>query len=96
MTEAKPTKPERLDIRISPDEKAIVEKAASMMGLSSSAYVRHCVLRQAREDLSLIETITLSQHDRDLFLDTLSDTLPSNGKLSSAFAKFRRKYSLDV
>jgi len=84
---------ERLDIRIDLDEKAVVEKAAASKGLSSSAYVRSCVLRQAREDISAMETITLSDRDRDLFLDALDDSLPSTGKLNSALTKFRKKYN---
>jgi uncharacterized protein (DUF1778 family) len=40
-------------------------------------------------------TIVLSDRDRDQFLDASNDSISSNSKLKTAFAKFYQKYDIE-
>ncbi len=83
-------KVDRFEIRVNTEEKATVERAAMLSGLTVSAYVRSSVLQKARTDINQLENILLS--DRDQFLNALETATPSTGKLKQAFANFRQKY----
>jgi uncharacterized protein (DUF1778 family) len=85
-------KTDRFEMRVNAEEKETVERAATLAGLTVSAYMRSCVIQSARSDIERLETIVLSNRDRDLFLSALEDATPSSGKLQQAFSRFRQKY----
>jgi uncharacterized protein (DUF1778 family) len=85
-------KNERFEVRVNVEEKATVERAAMLSGLTLSAYMRSCIIQKARADIHSLETLELSNRDRDLFLNALEDARPSTGKLKEAFTRFRQKY----
>jgi uncharacterized protein (DUF1778 family) len=85
-------KVDRFEIRVNPEEKATVERAAMLSGLTVSAYMRSSVLQKARTDINQLENLVLSDRDRDQFLNALETATPSTGKLKQAFANFRQKY----
>jgi uncharacterized protein (DUF1778 family) len=85
-------KTDRFEIRVNAEEKATVERAAILAGLTVSAYMRSCLIQSARADIERLETIVLSNRDRDLFLSAIEDATPSTGKLQQAFTRFRQKY----
>ena len=85
-------KTDRFEIRVNAQEKETVERAATLAGLTVSAYMRSCIIQAARLDIDRLETIVLSNRDRDLFLSALEDATPSTGKLQQAFSRFRQKY----
>ena len=63
----------RLDIRVTQEQKQLLEQAAQLKGLSLSAYVLSNSLEAAREVVESHERIVLSERDRQLFIDTLSN-----------------------
>jgi uncharacterized protein (DUF1778 family) len=85
-------KVDRFEIRVNTEEKATVERAAMLSGLTVSAYMRSSVLQKARTDINQLENLVLSDRDRDQFLNALETATPSIGKLKQAFANFRQKY----
>jgi uncharacterized protein (DUF1778 family) len=85
-------KVDRFEIRVNPEEKATVERAAMLSGLTVSAYMRSSVLQKARTDINQLEHLVLSDRDRDQFLNAVEAATPSTGKLKQAFANFRQKY----
>lgn len=85
-------KTDRFEIRVNAEEKETVERAATLAGLTVSAYMRSCIIQTARLDIDRLETIVLSNRDRDLFLSALEDAIPNTGKLQQAFSRFRQKY----
>jgi uncharacterized protein (DUF1778 family) len=49
----------------------------------------------ANQDIHQLETIALSNRDRDRFLSALEDSTPTReGNLKQAFSRFRKKYEL--
>lgn len=87
-------KTDRFEIRVNAEEKETVERAAMLSGLTVSAYMRSCIIQRANQDIHQLETIALSNRDRDLFLQALEDATPSTGNLKTAFLRFRKKYEL--
>ena len=87
-----PAKADRINLRISPESKEIIEKAAAARGLSVSSYITSVVVPAAQADLLMSQQITLSDRDRDLFLSALSAEPKPNEALQSAAARFRAKY----
>lgn len=82
----------RIDLRITKEQKALLEQAASIKGISLSAYTLQYLLPQATQDIENQEKLTLSNRDRDLFLSALSNPHSLQGKLKSAIASYQDKY----
>ena len=91
MTETTP-KDSRIDLRITSEQKALLEQAASIKGVSLSAYTLLHLIPIAQQEIENQEKLTLSNRDRDLFLSALSNPPKLKGKLKSAIASYRRKY----
>lgn len=87
-----PAKDSRIDLRVTAEQKTLLEQAASLSGVSLSAYTLLHLLPQAQQDIERQERLTLSNCDRDLFLSALANPPKLKGKLKSAIALYRDKY----
>lgn len=92
MVTSKKIKTSRIEIRVSSEEKKILEQAASIKGLGLSAYILSLTLASAREDLASYQKQTLSTKDWDIFVAALENPDEPNTALTQAAAKFRQKY----
>lgn len=86
------SKDSRIDLRVTREQKALLEKVASLSGVSLSAYTLLHLLPQAQQDLENQEKLTLSNRDRDLFLSAIANPPELKGKLKSAVVNYRDKY----
>lgn len=78
-------KTNRIDIRLSDEDKKLIEKAASCSRQSVSSYIISVIIKQAELDLKEYETITLSNQDRDYVLSLLDNPGEPNEALKSLF-----------
>jgi uncharacterized protein (DUF1778 family) len=93
LTDAtKKLKDNRLNLRISPEEKELLEKAASIKGLSLNSYIISNCLEAARRDIETYHECVLSDKDRDLFLSLIENPPEPNQALKLAMARFKDKY----
>ena len=92
MNDSSISKDSRIDLRVTSEQKALLERAASLHGVSLSAYTLLNLLPIAQRDIENQETLTLTSRDRDLFLSALENPTPLKGKLKSAIASYRQKY----
>lgn len=67
------TESARINLRTSPEVKALIERAASMMGATVSSFMLQNSTDMARRVLAQQEAITLSDRDRDAFLKALDN-----------------------
>lgn len=88
----KKPKDNRIDLRISLDEKELLEKAASIKRLSLSSYIVSNCLEAARKDMEDYHKFVLSDRDRDLFLSLIENPPEPNEALKSAMARFQHEY----
>jgi uncharacterized protein (DUF1778 family) len=67
----RPAAKERVDFRLEPEHKALIERAAACRGESMTGYAVSTLVREAQRVLREHEVVTLSERDRDRFLELL-------------------------
>lgn len=77
---------ERLEARITPDQKVLFKKAAELEGRTLTDFVVSCVAQAAKRVVQENEVITLSERDRQVFVEALLNP-PSPNKALLAAAK---------
>ena len=91
-TKATKAKKSRLDLRIDQDQKELLERAASLRGLSLSSYLLSNSIEAATKDIKSHEKLVLSDNDRDLFLSLMENPPEPNQALKSAMRRFQEEY----
>ena len=80
---------ERIDIRLRPQQKASIEKAACLKGLTVTDFIIQCALENAQKTIREHETWTLEEPDAELFAEALL-AAPSQGpRLSEAARRYK-------
>ncbi len=82
---------ERIDLRVSPEHKRLIERAAAVKGHSSvSGFAAVELIQAARAALEESQVLTLSDRDWDRFTDILDGNEP-NEALIGAAREYRNK-----
>ncbi|NER20632.1 MAG: DUF1778 domain-containing protein [Symploca sp. SIO1B1] len=82
----------RIDLRVTQEQKELLERAAAVKGVSLSAYTLFYLLPIARQDIDFHDKLVLPNRDRDLFLSIMENPPQLTGKLKTTIQKFRDKY----
>lgn len=90
MASTETIKQQRMHIRLDSLSKQKLERAAAYVHKSLSEFVLGQALHAADEVIHEHETITLSQDDWDVFMDTLENPPKPNTKLKRAFAEHKK------
>ena len=85
-------KRERIEARVSAEQKALIERAAQLRGSSLSEYLVRCAQDAAERDLRDHEMITLSARDSQIFIEALLDPQPANAALRAAARDYRERW----
>ena len=83
-------KEERLQIRVNPDEKRLLEQAAQSAHLSVSAFVLQAASQQAERLLAERQTITLSPDAAEAFAKALSQPAAVSERLRAALGRTQK------
>ena len=67
------TESARINLRTSPEAKALIERAAAIMGSTVSSFMLQNAYEAASRVVAQQEIITLSDRDRDAFLNALEN-----------------------
>lgn len=81
---------ERLDLRISPESKSLIARAAELMGVNVTAFATSTLVEKAHAVIDRHAALTLSDRDRDRFLSLL-DKAPKPNKALLRAAKRHRE-----
>lgn len=81
----------RFDLKMDADEKAIVAKAAALMGTTMAGFVRAAAKEKAQVLLEREARVTLSGRDFSAFARALDSAFAPNPALKSALTQARRK-----
>jgi uncharacterized protein (DUF1778 family) len=88
---------ERIDLRTSPEIKALIVRAAATAGVSLSAFLIASAQERAKQILAENETLTLSPRDWDAFFAALDSTDKPRPKLEAAATEYlARRNSQDA
>ncbi len=71
----------RLELRVAPDEKKIIDRAASLAGSNTTDFVRSTMLSVAREEIRRQEVIELTMEGSRIFVEALIDPPEPNEHL---------------
>ena len=77
----KTEKMDRIDLRVTRDQKEVLAHAAVLSGLSMSSFLVTKALNEAKKIVSKSESIVLSNRDRDLFYSLLKNPPKPNKNL---------------
>jgi uncharacterized protein (DUF1778 family) len=86
------TKQERLQIRVGPADKALLERAAAATHLNTSAFVVQAAASRAEEVLAERSSILLSAEAAAAFSKALERPAEVNARLAKALSR-KRKFS---
>ena len=81
----------RFDLKMDADEKAIVAKAAALMGTTMAGFVRVAAKEKAQVLLQRETQVTLSERDFNAFARALNSAFAPNPALKEALTQARRK-----
>jgi uncharacterized protein (DUF1778 family) len=82
---------ERLEARISKDQKELFQRAAELEGRTLTDFVISSVLDAAKRTIQEHETMTLSTRDRQVFVEALLNPPPPSDKLRAAAQRYKHK-----
>lgn len=88
------SKTSRIDLRVSQEQKELLETAASIKGISVSAYLLANCLEKAQVDLAQHQKLVLSDRDRDLFLSLIANPPKPKQDLVEAMKEFQQEYEV--
>ncbi|RUL72695.1 DUF1778 domain-containing protein [Dyella choica] len=77
----------RLDLRLTPADKARIARAADLRGVPLSVFVRDAILREAESVMAAELTVSLSPQESRRFLKALDAPFQPNPKLKKALAR---------
>jgi uncharacterized protein (DUF1778 family) len=91
MSKTLKTKEERIELRVTSQDKRLFEKAAHRQGLSLNSYVVARTLHAAHEDAAPYKTYVPKPKNYDLFLRLLETPSEPNAKLKSAARRYQKE-----
>lgn len=68
-----PAEPARINLRTSPQAKALIERAAALTGATVSSFISQTMYEASSRILAQALAITLADRDRDAFLNALKN-----------------------
>ena len=83
------TRGERLEARITADQKALIQRAAELEGRSLTDYVVSSVQDAARRTVEAHDVLVLSAAESRAFVDALLDPPPINDRLRDSVRRHR-------
>jgi uncharacterized protein (DUF1778 family) len=81
----------RLDFRVSPEHKSLIERAATMQGQTVSSFAISALLKAAEEAIHSATARTLSARDSRVFLELLDSDAEPNAALRAAAKKYKAR-----
>lgn len=81
------TDPTRINLRTSPEAKAMIERAAALMGTSVSAFMLQHAYEAARRVVADNDTLLLSQQAFEDFVNNLENPKPPTDALRQLMAR---------
>jgi uncharacterized protein (DUF1778 family) len=85
------SKSERLEVRVTPQQKSLMQRAAELSGQSLTAFVAASVQDAAMRTIRENSIITLTAQDSIAFAEALLNPREPNTALRTAFARYNQE-----
>jgi|SRR5580658_1764728 uncharacterized protein (DUF1778 family) len=86
------TRSERLEARVSPETKALCQKAAEIQGTTLTDFLVNSALEAAKQTLRENEFVELTRRDRIAFVEALLTAAAPNARLQRAAARHAQMF----
>ena len=83
------TRAERLEARVTAEQKSLIERAAALQGRSLTDFVLTSVQDAARRAIAEHHQLSLSMRDSEAFVDALLNPTPVNDRLRDTVRRYR-------
>ncbi|MGQ3049491.1 MAG: type II toxin-antitoxin system TacA family antitoxin [Niveispirillum sp.] len=84
------TRAERLEARVTAEQKRLIEQAAALQGRSVTDFVLSSVQDAAKRAIEEHQRLELSLRDSQVFVEALMNPPPPNDRLRETVARYRR------
>ena len=91
MATATLTRAERLDARVTREEKEMIETAASLRGTSASDFVRMATREAALKTIREHEVLTLNEEEKRIFVEVLLNPPKPNERALAAARRWKEE-----
>jgi uncharacterized protein (DUF1778 family) len=85
------TRAERLEARVTAEQKRLIERAAALQGRTVTDFVLTSVQDAARRAIEEHNQLALSVRDSEAFVDALLHPRPVNGRLRDTVRRYRER-----
>ncbi len=86
-----PNQSVRLDFRLTPDHKSLIERAAHAMGQTVSSFATSVLLRASEDVIERETNRVLSERDAELFVNLLASDAEPNEALKAAAERYKSR-----
>jgi len=83
---------ERLDLRLRPEQKAEIERAAHIKGLTVTDFIVQNAVATARQAIREYETWTLERPDAEIFAAALAEPAALGPQLAEAGKRYKERF----
>jgi uncharacterized protein (DUF1778 family) len=83
---------ERIDIRLRPEQKTEIERAAHIKGLTMTDFIIQNAVTNARQAIREYETWTLERPDAELFAAALMEPVALGPQLAQAAKRYKKRF----
>jgi len=83
---------ERLDLRLRPEQKAEIERAAHIKGLTVTDFIVQNAVATARQAIREYETWTLERPDAEIFATALMEPATLGPQLTQAAKRYKERF----
>ncbi len=85
------TRAERLETRVTAEQKSLIERAAALQGRTVTDFVLTSVQDAARRAIEEHSQLSLSVRDSEAFVDALLNSRPVNDRLRDTVRRYRAR-----
>lgn len=90
----RPRKNERLEARVTPDQKRLIERAAELRGSTVTDFVVASAQQAAADAIRDFETLVLRDQARDVFINAILNPSPPNDAARAAARRYKTEVGL--
>jgi uncharacterized protein (DUF1778 family) len=87
-------KNERLEARVTPDQKRLIERAAELRGSTVTDFVVASAQQAAADTIRDFETLVLRDQARDVFINAILNPSPPNDAARAAAQRYKTEVGL--
>jgi uncharacterized protein (DUF1778 family) len=83
---------ERIDVRLRPEQKTEIERAASIKGLTVTDFIIQNAVTNAKQTIREYESWTLERPDAEIFAAALMEPAALGPKLTQAAKRYKERF----